>query len=79
MQKDGILPMEEIREQYAGEWVLIEYVELDEDMQIVRGRVLAHSSDDEEIFQKFLGFIDQKMPVAIENLGQVPEDVIFVV
>ncbi|MFN3763508.1 MAG: hypothetical protein ACK4WK_09955 [Anaerolineae bacterium] len=79
MQKDGILTMEEIREQYAGEWVLIEYVELDEDMQIVRGRVLAHSSDDEEIFQKFLELRGLKKPVAVEYLGQVPEDVIVIV
>lgn len=79
MDRDGVMTIEEIRERYAGEWVLIEFVELDEDMQIVRGRVLAHSLNDEEIFQKFLELRHQKRPVAIEFLGQVPEDVVVVV
>jgi hypothetical protein len=73
MQRDRILTLEEIREQYAGEWVLIEYVELDEDMQIVRGRVLAHSPDVEQIYRKLPSLRNQQ--VAIEYLGQVPEDV----
>ncbi|MCX7855010.1 MAG: hypothetical protein N2556_03380 [Anaerolineae bacterium] len=79
MQKDGILTMEEIRERYAGEWVLIECVELDEDLQVVRGRVLAHSSSDEEIFQKLREWRDQEMPIALEYLGQIPEDVVVIV
>lgn len=79
MHKDGILTMEEIREQYAGEWVLIECIELDEDLQVVRGRVLAHSFNDEEILQKFLELRDQQIPIALEYLGQIPEDVIVIV
>lgn len=79
MQRDGILTMDEIRAQYAGEYVLIEFVELDEDMQIVRGKVVAHSPNGDEIFQKFLELRDRQKPVALEYLGQAPEGVIVVV
>lgn len=79
MQGNGILTMEEIRAQYAGEYVLIEFVELDEDMQIIRGKVVAHSPNGDEIFQKFLELRDRKKPVALEYLGQAPEGVVVVV
>lgn len=71
--------MEEIRERYAGEWVLIECMELDEDLQVVRGRVLAHSPNEHEVFQQLLELQDPKMPVAVEYLGTVPEDVVIIV
>jgi hypothetical protein len=35
---------EDIRQQYAGQWVLIEYQQLDEHLNVVEGEVVAHSA-----------------------------------
>jgi hypothetical protein len=41
---------EDIRRQYAGQWVLIEYQQLDEQLNVVEGEVVAHSPEKEEMF-----------------------------
>ena len=38
-----ILTLEEIFSLYPDEWVLIAYTELDEDLSVIRGAVLAHT------------------------------------
>lgn len=48
---------EEIREQYAGQWVLIEYWELDEQLNVVHGEVVAHAPAKEEIYQTGSGYL----------------------
>jgi alpha-mannosidase len=42
---DKILSLEEIIHLYPSEWVLIAYTELDEDLNVIRGEVLAHSPE----------------------------------
>lgn len=66
----------EIEEQYEGQWVLIAYQELDEDLNVVQGEVLAHSPDRDTIYQELLRLNGQK--VAIEYVGEVPEDLAVV-
>lgn len=73
-----ILTMEKIRAQYAGNYVLIEFVELDEDMQIVRGKVIAHSANGNEIFQEFIKHRSRNAPVALEYLGPLPDEIVVV-
>ena len=41
--------LEEIKEQYPNEWVLIEFTELDDELKVVDGRVLAHSPSRDQI------------------------------
>jgi hypothetical protein len=41
--RDMIMTLEEIKQQYPNEWVLIEFTELDEDLNPVEGTVVAHS------------------------------------
>lgn len=64
--------MEEIRKRYQGEWVLIEYTKLDDDLNVLEGEVIAHSPNKEEIYHKLLR--TKGKDVAIEYLGEVPED-----
>ncbi len=40
-----ILTLAQIEARFPDEWVLIENPELDEDLEIVQGRVIAHSPD----------------------------------
>ena len=65
---------EEIREQYAGQWVLIEYWELDEQLNVVQGEVVAHSSAKEEIYQCLSKTKDKNL--AIEYAGELPHDLV---
>lgn len=47
-----ILTMEEIESRFDGEWVLIEDVETDERLEILRGRVAYHGTDPDELHRR---------------------------
>ena len=47
-----ILTMEEIEKKYDGEWVLIEDVETDEKLEILRGKVTFHGKDKNELHRR---------------------------
>lgn len=42
---------EDIRRQYVGQWVLIEYQQLDEQLNVVEGEVVAHPPEKEEMYK----------------------------
>jgi len=67
------MKMEEIRKRYRGKWVLIEYTKLDENLNVVEGKVIAHSPKKDEIYIQLLE--TKGKDVAVEYLGEVPEDV----
>lgn len=71
-----IMTFEEIKQNYDGQWVLIAYTETDEDLQVVKGKVIAHSANKEDIYQALESAGEQ--PLAIEYMGQVPEDLAFI-
>lgn len=71
-----IMTFEEIQRNYDGEWVLIAYTETDENLQVIKGEVIAHSNNKEEIYQALE--LAQDRPLAIEYMGQVPEDLAFI-
>ena len=62
----------EIRQQYAGQWVLIEYQQLDEQLNVVEGEVVAHSPEKEEIYRHLLKTRGKN--IAIEYAGEFPQD-----
>lgn len=47
-----ILTMEEIEKKFDGEWVLIEDVEANEQLEVIRGKVAYHGNDKEKLHQK---------------------------
>ena len=47
-----ILNIDEIKSLYDGEWVLIGYPVTDESLSVVRGNVLSHSKDRDEVYRK---------------------------
>jgi hypothetical protein len=61
---------EEICQRYAGQWVLIEYRQLDEQLNVIEGEVIAHSPEKEEIYRLLLGTTGKN--IAIEYAGEVP-------
>lgn len=52
--------------------MLISYEELDEDLNVLRGEVLAHSVHRDEIYQRLLSLKEKR--TAVEYLGEIPED-----
>lgn len=67
-----ILTLEEIISLYPDEWVLIAYTELDEDLNVIQGEVLAHSPDRDQLYDNSLP--RKGKSVAIEYTGSVSED-----
>jgi len=70
-----ILTAAEMATQYDGEWLLIAYTEVDEDLNVLRGEVLAHSPDQAEIYKALP--LRGNRAVAIEYMGKVSEDLAY--
>lgn len=68
-----VLTIAEIRSRYPCEWVLIADTELDDQWNVIRGEVLAHSPERDEIDQSLIKF-KHIQSISIEYTGPVPED-----
>ncbi len=68
------MTMEEIEEQFKDEWVLVGDPELDEYLEVVRGRVLCHSADRDEFDRavREADTLDIKQ-VAYLYTGEIPQ------
>jgi hypothetical protein len=67
-----ILSFEEIQRRYPDQWVLIADVEVDEEMQVIRGEVLAHSGDRDEVYDALS--MGKGRSLTLEYLGIPPGD-----
>lgn len=67
-----LMTFEEIQQNYPGEWVLIAYSSTDENLPVIKGKVLAHSLNKEETYQALESATEEHL--AIEYMGQVPEE-----
>jgi hypothetical protein len=70
-----ILTLEEMQQRYDGEWLLIAYTELDDDLNVIRGEVLAHSPNQAEVYEALP--LAKGKAVAFEYVGQTPGDLAF--
>ena len=68
--------LEEIKKQYPDQWVLIAYTKLDDDLNVVRGKVIATAPSRSEIYRKLLKAEAKR--IAIEYTGEPPEDVAYI-
>ncbi|NET57100.1 MAG: hypothetical protein F6K47_13315 [Symploca sp. SIO2E6] len=68
-----ILTIEEIRSRYPCEWVLIADTESDDQWNPIRGEVLAHSPERDEIDQALIK-LEKVQSIVIEYTGLIPED-----
>jgi len=62
------MTLAEIKRQYPNEWVLIAFTELDDELQVVDGQVIAHSPSRDTIDKKLMGLRNDK--IAIEFTGE---------
>ena len=73
-KNQNILSLQEIYQFYPNQWVLILNPELDEELNVIQGQVLAHSANRDEIYNQL--FLRQGQPVAIEYTGTIPDDIV---
>ncbi|BAU10691.1 hypothetical protein LEP3755_11820 [Leptolyngbya sp. NIES-3755] len=71
-----LLTLKDMKQKYHDEWLLIAYTEVDEDLNVIQGEVLAHSPDVETLYALLPQFKDQA--VALEYIGEIPNDLAFV-
>jgi hypothetical protein len=73
---DEILSKAEIETRYPSEWVLVGDPESDENLEIIRGTVLFHSPDRDEMYRKAIEL--RPKSAATLYTGALPEDEDFV-
>jgi hypothetical protein len=73
---NDVLTIDEIRDRYAPEWVLIGEPETDEFQHLRAGKVLYHSPDREAVYQKAVELRPGNF--AFRYLGELPEDMAFI-
>lgn len=64
----------QIREPYKGKWVLIEYHELDRNLEVVEGDAIAEAPTKEDICRLMLT-VGPGRKTAIEYCGEWPTDI----
>jgi hypothetical protein len=72
----NVLTLEEMRQRYDGEWLLIAYTQLDEYLQVIAGEVLAHSPDRDTLYAALP--LGRGRDIAIECFVPIPEDLAFI-
>ncbi|WP_293143353.1 MULTISPECIES: hypothetical protein [unclassified Microcoleus] len=76
VETSPILTLEEIYSLYPDEWVLIVNPELDEELSVIRGEVLAHATERDEIYSKLS--LRNGKSVAIEYTGAIPDNIVMI-
>jgi hypothetical protein len=71
-QLPEILTREEMQQRYKDEWLLIAYTETDENLNVLRGEVLAHAPTADSIYKLLPQYPDRS--VALEYIGEIPSD-----
>lgn len=73
---DEMLTVAEIEQRYPSEWVLLADPEVDDHAGLVRGKVVAHSKDREEVHRKDLELRLKR--AAHLFTGPIPDDMVVV-
>ncbi len=71
-----LMTLLEIRNNFDAEWVLIESPEVTESLEVRRGKVLWHSKDRDEVYQKARELRPKHS--AILYTGRLPDDTVVV-
>jgi hypothetical protein len=71
-----ILTMKQLESQYSGEWVLLINPVHDELMEAIRGELVFHAKDRDEVYKEAHKRKDRH--TAIFYVGKLPEDLVVV-
>ena len=69
----------EMRETYSDEWVFLADCEGDESGNLLRGRVVAHSPDRDDVYREMSNYSDDGGGgyFAVKYLGEMPADIVY--
>ena len=70
------MTLQEIEETFDSEWVLVEDPELTSQLEVIRGKVISHSPDRDELYRK-MGELKPKHS-AILHTGPIPDDIVVI-
>ena len=73
---DELLTIAEIEARYPSEWVLLDDLETNEVQQVLAGKILYHSKDRDEVYDKVMELRPKHF--AVRYTGTAPEDEEFV-
>jgi len=69
----GKMKWEDIQKDYKDNWVLLEEVQVDEDLDVLGGNVIYFHPNKENVYKKLLELRPDRS--AIEFAGDIPEDI----
>ena len=72
---DEILTLAEIEERYESEWIVVEDPELDEHLNVIRGKVVVHGKDRDGVYEKALK-LKPRRPAFLYT-GTLPDDIVL--
>jgi hypothetical protein len=67
------MTLEEIKQQYPNQWVLIEFTQLDDELRVIDGKVIAHSRSRLEIGKQLAALRNEKIFVEFTGEGDTGE------
>ncbi|MBI4657412.1 MAG: hypothetical protein HY735_00960 [Verrucomicrobia bacterium] len=67
-----ILTAQNMRRLFPGEWLLIRDPKLDQDLNLIAGRVIAHSANRDDVYRRLLKASGKSL--SIEYTGELPTD-----
>jgi len=69
---ERVVDFEEMIEKFRGEWLLVEYEDLDGELKVKWGKVLFHSPYKSEVYKQLMEMRGGN--IAIEYAGDIPKD-----
>ena len=66
-----VMTWQEIESEFDSEWVLIEDPELTSALKVIKGKVVFHSKDQNEVYRKMGEFT--KLNHAVRYIGELPK------
>ena len=66
------MTVEEMRTQFESEWVLVENPQTNDALEVLKGKILHHSKDRDEVYRKAVALRPKRS--AIVYTGEIPED-----
>ncbi len=73
---ERVMTIGEIESEFDSEWVLIDEPETNEQLEVLKGKVIHHSKDRDEVYRKAISLHPKRC--AILYTGTIPEGTVVV-
>jgi hypothetical protein len=74
-----ILTLEQMHQHYPDQWLLVASTQTDDNLDLLAGEVIAHSTDRDDIYNTIATERKtRKGTLTIEYTGQIPDDAAFI-